>query len=248
MQHVDRVIHGIAETIGRLAEVFANGGSRDLRSRAAVELGDLCWTRYWLVRHDGDIDVQRCLVEVQGLLARIGPLLTAPPHANDLTDARLIAGLTYLERYELTGDPGNLDRGIDLLSAASIFDLPARDPRRCQAGSELVEALRQLSILDGCSSLPADRGRGAEALDRAVTAAWRTLEAATPADGTAWFLLHRYTASAAYNRWYETGDQEDLELAYRCWQPLLPQGLDPASEREYRALLEDRDDLRRGGR
>jgi hypothetical protein len=202
------------------------------RGRALVLMGELSWGRYWLVRHASGIDIVRALAEVDLLLGRIDPFLMAPLDPAELTDVRLVAGLTHLERYELTGDPAQLVRGIDLLAAASIWDLAANDARRCQAGSELADALRQLSILDDDDS----------ALDRAVAAIVRTMESASPADGTAWFLLHRYGASAANNRWLRRGNPEDLDLAYRCWQPLVALGMDPASAKEYQALLHDREE------
>jgi hypothetical protein len=200
------------------------------RADAVAVLGELSWGRYWLVRYEPGIDVVRALAEVDQLLGRIGPFLVAPSDPADLADLRLVAGLTQLERYELTGDPGHLVRGIDLLATASIWDLAASDPRRCQAGSELADALRQLSILDDDDS----------ALDRAIAAVVRTMASAGPADRTAWFLLHRYGASAAYNRWVRRGDVDDLGLAYRCWQPLVPLGMDPASAKEYHAVLRAR--------
>lgn len=229
-ERIDDLVLQLTEEIDKFAEIFTRGDNRALRARAAVELGDLCWTRYWLVRHDQGHDIEQAVVSVDRLIALISPLLTQAPDLADLTDARLVAGLAFLERYELTGDPANLDRGADLLAVASIFDLPGDDPRRCQAGSELVDALRQLSILDNSR----------DALDRAVLAAGRTLELADPSDGTAWFLLHRYTASAARNRWLACGDRADLELAYQCWQVLLPLGMDGASAREYESVLADR--------
>lgn len=229
-ERIDDLVHQLTEEIDTFAEVFTSDGDRALRARAAVELGDLCWTRYWLVRHDHGHDVEQALAAVDRLIALVSPRLTQAPDPADLADARLVAGFAFLERYELTGDPANLDRGADLLAVASIFDLPADDPRRCQAGSELVDALRQLSILDNSR----------DALDRAVITAGRTLELADPRDGTAWFLLHRYTASAAHNRWLAYRDPADLELAYQCWQPLLSFEMDDASAREYESVLADR--------
>ena len=219
------------EAINWLSALYA-GAPRDCpeRARAAAAMGELSWGRYWLVRHASGVDVVRALAEADRLLARIGGFLTAPHNPEELADLRLITGFTYLERYELTGDPGTLVRGIDLLAAASIWELPPSDPRRCEAGSELVDALRQLSIMDDDDAV----------LDRAITAAVRTMESASPADGTAWFLLHRYGASAAYNRWQRRGDAKDLDLAHRCWQPLVHLGMDAASAREYQAVLRDR--------
>lgn len=199
------------------------------RARAGAVMGELGWERYWLVRHVRGVDVVRALTEVDRLLARVGPFLTAPRDPVDLTDIRLIVGFAYLERYELTGDPGHLVRGADLL-AASVWDLAASDPRRCEAGSELVDALRQLSIMDDDPAM----------LDRAVAAAVRTKELASPSDGTAWLLLHRYGASAAYSRWLRRHDADDLDLAHRCWQPLVRLGMDPASAKEYQAVLRAR--------
>lgn len=195
------------------------------RIRAGAVMGELGWERYWLVRHIHGIDRVRALTEVDRLLARVGPFLTAPIDPADLTDTRLIVGFAYLEKYELTGDPAHLVRGADLL-AASVWDLTASDPRRCEAGSELVDALRQLWIL---TEDPAT-------LDRAVAAAVRTRELASPVDGTAWFLLHRYGASAAYNRWRLRHDLDDLELAHRYWQPLVQLGMDPESAKECQAV------------
>jgi hypothetical protein len=218
------------EAINWLSALYVGAGSNCAeRARAVEVMGELSWGRYWLVRHAPGVDVVRALAEVDQLLGRIGPFLAAPCDPAELADVRLVAGLTHLERYELTGEPGHLVRGVDLLAAASIWDLPASDPRRCEAGSELADALRQLSILDN----------DAAALDRAVSASVLTLESASPADGTAWFLLHRYGASAAYNRWLRRGKAEDLELAYRCWQPLVDLGMDAASAREYQAVLRD---------
>lgn len=200
------------------------------RARAAAVLGQVGGGRYWLARHAHGVDVVRALVEVELLLDRIGRFLTAPGDPSELGDVRMIAGFANLKRYELTGDPVNLVRGADLLAAASIWDLPQTDPRRCEAGSELVDALRQLSILDDDEA----------ALDRAIAATVRTMESASPADGAAWFLLHRYGASTAYNRWlWRGGDRDDLDLAYRCWQPRLHLGMDPESAKEYQAVLCD---------
>ena len=196
------------------------------RARAAAVMGELGWERYWLVRHVPGVDVGRAMVEVERLLARIGPFLTAPADPADLTDVRLIIGFTCLEKYELAGDPSQLVRGADLL-AASVWDLESSDPRRCEAGSELVDALRQLWLLTDDPAV----------LDRAIAAAVRTRELASPADGMAWLLLHRYGASAAYSRWVRRPNPDDLELAYRFWQPLLHLGMDPASARECEAVL-----------
>jgi hypothetical protein len=216
------------EAMNWLSALYAGGpGESTLRPRALVALGELCWERYWLLRHTEHSDVERSLAEVDRLLGRVGPLLAAPPDAGELAGIRLVAGLAQLERYELTGDPHHLDRGVSLLSVAAIWELPANDLRRCQAGSELVDALRQQSILDGSHG----------ALDRAIAAAQRALESASIADGTAWFLLNRYTASAAYRRWRSWGARSDLDLAFRCWQPLVDLGMDPASAQEYRAML-----------
>ena len=196
------------------------------RARAGTVMGELGWERYWLVRHVPGIDVVRALAEVDRLFTRVGPLLTAPRDPADLTDIRLIIGFASLERYELTGDPVHLVRGTDLL-AASVWDLESSDPRRCEAGSELVDALRQLWLLDGDPTT----------LDRAVAAAVRTRELASPADGMAWLLLHRYGASAAYSRWQRRHRRDDLELARRYWQPLVHLGMDPASAKECQAVM-----------
>jgi hypothetical protein len=197
------------------------------RRRLAVTLGELCWERYWLVRYSQGVSVPRALTENTRLLGRIIPLLAAPADPEDLADTRLIAGFTLLERYELTGEPAALERGIDLLASASFWELPADDPRRCQAGSELAEALRQLSIMD----------EDPATLDRALAVATRTIASSGPTDGTARFLLYRYTANAAFARWRARRDLADLDLAYRCWQPLLPLGMDSASGQEYAAVL-----------
>jgi hypothetical protein len=200
------------------------------RSRAAARLGELCWARYWLVRYGADIDVARSLAEVQRLLDRILPLVAAPREPSDLVDARLVAGLAFLERWELTGEPADLDRGIDLLAVASIWDLPATDRRRCQAGAELVGALRQQAMIDNRPAV----------LDRAVTTALRTLAKAGPADGMAWLCANYHAARAAHDRWRVRRAGNDLEFAHRCWQPLLAHGLRAWSAREYQALLADR--------
>jgi hypothetical protein len=196
------------------------------RVRAGAVMGELGWERYWLVRHLPGVDTGRALAEVERLLARVGPFLTAPADPADLTDVRLIIGYTCLEKYELTGDPVHLVRGADLL-AVSVWDLASSDPRRCEAGSELVDALRQLWLLTDDPAV----------LDRAVAAAVRTRELASPVDGMAWLLLHRYGASAAYSRWVRRSSPDDLELAFRFWQPLLHLGMDPASARECAAVL-----------
>ena len=218
------------EAINWLSGLYAGSpGDCAERPRALAILGELCWERYWLVRHARNVDVVRALAEVDRLLARIGGFLAAPPDPDDVCAIRLVIGYAYLERYELTGDPSNLDRGIDLLATASIWDLPLSDIRRCQAGSELVDALRQQSILYD----------SIRTLDRAITAALRTLEGG-PIECLAWLLLHRYSASAAFNRFRARGATEDLDLAYRCWQPLLPLGMDPGSAQEYEELLRHR--------
>ena len=197
------------------------------RPRAAIVLGELCWARYWLTRFRPDPDTERALAEVDQLLRRVGPLLAAPLDPDDLPDIRLVAGFAQLERWELTGERIHLDRGVDLLAAASIWDLAPDDVRRCQAGSELVEALRQQALLDG----------DPEPLDRAIAMAVRIIELSGPADELAWLLLHRYAASAAYERWRGHRDRADITLAYRGWQPLREFEMDPASTREYQAVL-----------
>ena len=77
----------------------------------------------------------------------------------------------------------------------------------------------------------------AATLDRAIAVAISTMELSSEADGTAWFLLYRYTASAAFSRWKARRDRSDLELTINCWRVLLPSGLDPESALEYEALL-----------
>lgn len=196
------------------------------RARAGQVMGEVAWERYWLVRHQPGVDAGRALTEVNRLLARVGPLLTAPADPEDLTDVRVITGFAFLEKYELTSEPAYLERGADLL-AASVWDLEANDPRRCEAGSELVDALRQLWLITDDPAV----------LDQAIVAAVRTRRLASPVDGMAWLLLHRYGASAAYSRWVRRPNPDDLELAYRFWQPLLHLGMDPASARECEAVL-----------
>jgi hypothetical protein len=219
------------EAIDRASELYACATADPTeRSRAATRLGELCWARYWLVRYGADIDVVQSMAEVQRLLDRILPLVAAPRHPLDLGDARLVAGLAFLERWELTGEPTDLDRGIDLLAVASIWDLPPTDRRRCQAGAELVDALRQQAMIDGRPVV----------LDRAVTTAVRTLAKAGPADGVAWLLANYHAARAAHDRWRVHRVGNDLEFAHRCWQPLLARGLRRWSAREYQALLADR--------
>lgn len=214
------------EAMNWLSALYAGGPDCAERARAGAVMGEIAWERYWSVRYLHGIDVVRALTEVDRLLARVGPFLTAPCDPEDLTDTRLIIGLACLERYELTADPAYLVRGADLL-AASVWDLPAADLRRCAAGAELVDALRQLWFLD----------EDPATLDRAVAAAVRTRELASPVDGTAWFLLHRYGASAAYNRWLHRHSLDDLELAHRYWQPLLHLGMDPGSAKECQEVL-----------
>jgi len=201
------------------------------RATAAEELGGLCWKRYWFVRYY-PVQPDLALAEADRMLARIDPLRTAPADVADLAGIRLIAGLARLERYELTGDRADLDRGIDALLTATPWDLPAADRRRCPAGAELVDALRRRAALA--------RGRrskdGREDLVRAVDVARRIIAQSGPWDGNAWLLLNRYTASAAYALWRRDRRWADLDLAYNCWQVILPEGLDRLSAREYRAV------------
>jgi hypothetical protein len=219
------------EAIDRVSGLYARATADAAgRSRAATRLGELCWARYWLVRYATDIDVARSLAEVQRLLDRILPRVAAPLDDSDLIDARLVAGLAFLERWELTGEPADLDRGIDLLAVASIWDLKATDRRRCQAGAELVDALRQQAMIDDRPAV----------LDRAVVAAVRTLAAAGPADGVAWLSANYHAARAAHDRWRVRRVGNDLDFAHQCWQPLLAYGLRTWSAREYQALLADR--------
>jgi hypothetical protein len=219
------------EAINWLSALYAGSPSEcPERPRALAILGELCWERYWVVRHVDGVDAERAVAEVDHLLARMEGFLAGPPDPDDLGAIRLVVGYAYLERYELTADQASLERGIRLLAAASIWDLSPSDPRRCQAGSELTDALRQQSLFD----------ENVDTLDRAVAAGLRTLEGGSPSDGTAWFLLHRYSASAAYNRYRVRGAIEDLDLAYRCWQPILHVGMDPDSANEYEQVLRDR--------
>ncbi len=220
------------QAINWLSVLYADSPA-ECPERTLALLGEFCWERHWMVRHGDDVDTSLALIEVDGLLARMERFLTAPPDPEHLSAVRMIVGYAYLERYALTDDRANLSRGSQLLTAAAIWDLPTNDRRRCQAGSELTNALRQESLID----------ENTDALDRAVTASLRTLDGGSPSDGTAWYLLHRYSASAAYNRFRARGVVADLELAYRCWQPILHDGMDPGSAEEYAQLLRDWDAL-----
>lgn len=181
------------------------------RRGATAVLTEVCWERFWLVRHGPPYDADAALAEVDRFVARTAPLLSSERDPRALSDARLLVGLVLLERYELSGERADLDRGVDLLSAASLWETLAGTPRLCQLGSELANALRRRAMLDDDLAW----------LDRAITAGQRTLERASSADGISWLMLHLYQALAYEERLRSDRDERDLNRAVACWRVLL---------------------------
>lgn len=215
--------HSLADyhkAVDWLATLYASLPAAD-RTTAAATLLEVCWERFWLVRFGQPEDTVDGLAESDRLLDRVVPMLAGEGVAEALRDARLIAGLAHLERYEFSRKRRDLDRGIDLLAAGSLWDLPSGTPSICQLGSELANALRRRAILDD------DPG----SLDRAIAAGKRTIERSSPADGSAWLMLHFYQAMAYEQRLRGHRDSTDVDChstdvdgAVACWRVLSEAG------------------------
>jgi len=190
------------------------------RGTVAATLLEVCWERFWLVRFGQPEDTTTGLAESDRLIDLVVPLLAGEGVVEALRDARLLAGLAHLERYEFSGNRSDLDRGIDLLAAGSLWDLPPGTPSICQLGSELANALRRRAILDDDPA----------SLDRAIAAGERTIERSSAADGSAWLMLHFYQAMAYEQRLQADGTgvdgrhRTDVEGAVACWRVLADAG------------------------
>jgi hypothetical protein len=185
----------------------------ELRPQIAATLVGLGWERLWLRRSEDDDATFRPadLIAVDRLIAMMAPLLTGAADPDGVPWVRQVVGLAHLERYELAGERADLDRGVDLLAAGSVWDLTAGTALVGRIGSELAYALRRVGLLD------ADETR----LDQALAAGWRTLQHADPHDDDVLQLLHLYQAYAHEARWLVVGETKDLGGALASWQVLL---------------------------
>jgi hypothetical protein len=184
------------------------------RPRVAATLIELCWERYWFVRHGPRHDPDQARGEVDRLVARVAPLMAGESDPARVRQARVIVGLAHLERYDLGARRSDLDRGIALLAASSLWDLPSDLPRPWLAGAELARAYQRRALLDD------DRA----SLELAIRAGERTIELACRSDRVAWLMAHHNQALAYEARWRRFGERMDLDHAITCWQVLLEDG------------------------
>jgi hypothetical protein len=183
----------------------------DVRTRTAATLLGLGWERLWLIRRDDATHQPPTYAAVDRLIVSMTPLLAGSADPAGVAWVRQIVGLAHLERYELAGVRGDLDRGVDLLTTASVWELTAGTPLVGRVGSELVNALRQQGLIDG------DAAR----LDQALAAGQRTMQHADPDDADIMGVLHLFQAHAYEARWQVAGDAEDLSGALASWQAVL---------------------------
>jgi hypothetical protein len=211
-----RSIHDYHRAIDLIAATYAGPILEpDVRVRTATTLLGLGWERLWLIRRDDSANQATrqpaTHAAVDRLITTMTPLLAGSADPTGVAWVRQVVGLAHLERYELTGLRGDLDRGVDLLATASIWDLTAGTPLVGRIGSELVNALRQQGLID------ADVAR----LDQALAAGLRTLRHADADDAEIMGLLHLFQAHAHEARWQVSGDAEDLSGALASWQAVL---------------------------
>jgi len=194
------------ESIDQIADLYVQTPPADqLRERIAKTLIDLCCDRLLLLRRD-EPEEPMSPDPVQALIIRVTPLLTsANPDAR--SHARVVTGLAHLERYELTGERADLDRGVDLLAAAT-WDLEPGTTVLARVGGELANGLRRQGILDGDPGL----------LEQAVNAATRAIQDGDPDDEGSRSLLYLYRAYAQEARWQVTDDTADLRAALVAWR------------------------------
>jgi hypothetical protein len=187
----------------------------DFRARTAATLIGLGWERLWLIRRDDSANQATrqpaTYAAVDRLITTMTPLLAGSADPSGVAWVRQVVGLAHLERYELAGLRRDLDRGVDLLATASVWDLTAGTPLVGRVGSELVNALRQQGVLD------ADVAR----LDQALAAGLRTQGHLDPDDTEIMGLLYLFQAYAYEARWQVSGDAEDLSGALASWQAVL---------------------------
>jgi hypothetical protein len=180
------------------------------RARVVVTLSELCWERFWFVRHGAGTGQRAALTAVDDLLGTARPRLTRECDPVIARATRRIVGLTHLERYELGRGRADLDRGIALLAAASLWDTPADTPTQVMAAIELAEAYRRRAHLDADTA----------SLDLAIDAGNRTLDHLGD-DRLATLVLHHVLALAHEARWRFTGARADLDRAIDCWRALM---------------------------
>lgn len=207
-----RSIHDYHRAIDLIAALYAGPVlDPDVRTRTAVTLLGLGWERLWLIRRDDATHQPETYAAVDRLISTMTPLLAGSADPVGVAWVRQVVGLAHLERYELAGVRGDLDRGVDLLATASVWDLTAGTPLVGRVGSELVNALRQQGVIDG------DAAR----LNQALAAGQRTMRHTDPDDAEIVGLLHLFQAHAYEARWQVAGDAEDLSGALACWQAVL---------------------------
>lgn len=181
------------------------------REKAARILVDVCWEHLWLLRVEGPDETVAALTGVDGLIARMAPLLSTAADPADLPWSRMAVGLALLFRHELTDLRADLDRGLDLLAAAPVWDVSTDPELLARVGSELANAWRQRGLLD------ADEG----CLDRAIEVGRRVLSLGDIPPGLALQLLHLNLAFAHEERWNNGQRPEDLDGAVSSWCQLL---------------------------
>jgi hypothetical protein len=207
-----RSIHDYHKAIDLITALYAGPvPDPDVRVRTAATLLGLGWERLWLIRQDDSAHQPATYAAVDRLIAAMTPLLAGSADPAGVAWVRQVVGLAHLERYELAGLRADLDRGVDLLSTASIWELTAGTPLVGRVGSELVNALRQQGLLDD------DAAR----LDQALAAGRRTMRHADPRDADVIGLLHLFQAHTHEARWQVAGDAEDLSGALASWQAVL---------------------------
>jgi hypothetical protein len=206
------------------------------RGRVAITLSEMCWERFWFVRYGTGHAERAALVAVDELLAMAEPLLAAEREPATARAIRRIVGLARLERYELAWRRRDLDRGIALLAAASLWDLPADTPTQVMAAIELADAYRRRANLDG----------DAATLDLAIEAGNRTVDHLGD-DRLARLVLHHNLALAHEARWRWAGARADLDRAIECWRVLMeadgPGQLDAWEAARCGDLLRERGEL-----
>jgi hypothetical protein len=230
-EHPDRVWWrlwlglGYAETARRSQSTMDYRGSIDwisslyaeaapdcpARSKAARVLVDVCWEQLWLLRVQGPDDPVAALAGVDGLVARLTALLSTAADPADLPWSRMAAGLALLFRHELTEVRADLDRGLDLLAAAPVWDATTDPELLARVGSELANAWRRRGLLSADEAC----------LDRAIEVGRRILDNGDIAAGLAMQLLYLNLAYSYEARWNISQRPEDLDGAVSSWRTLM---------------------------
>jgi hypothetical protein len=201
------------------------------RTFLALTLIGACWSRYWLLRYGGPEQPEESAAPVEAVIAaaRRWPVDEEDPRAAGYV--RMIQGMAHHERYGVTAQREDLDRGI-LLLAGALPGLPDDTPWIAVATLTLAIAYR-----DGYAI-----SREEQTLDIAIDTAARAVELAAAEAGTL-LAAYEHLGLCLTERWALTGDAADLDRAIACVRNVLTEQDDGWSAALCGELVRERAEL-----